>query len=56
MLESIKMIKMELDSIKFIKQQKKTGEYDKPIEKDNINKKMEFLQIKSVNIILFIYL
>ena len=52
MIENIKMINMELDSIKFIKQQKKTGEYDRQLEldKQNQNKKMEILQFKSVRI------
>lgn len=54
MIENIKMIKMEIDSIKYIKNQKKTGEYEANLEKDrqNSNKKMEVLQIKSVNNIL----
>jgi len=53
MIENIKMLKMELDSIKFIKNQKKTGEYEKLLEQDknSKNKKMEILQIKSVRII-----
>jgi hypothetical protein len=51
MIENIKMIKMEQDSIKFIKTQKKTGEYDKLREQDEKtkNKKMEVLKIKSVS-------
>ena len=50
MIDNIKMIKMEIDSIKFIKNQKKTGEYDVQRELDlqNINKKMEILKISSV--------
>jgi hypothetical protein len=56
MIENIKMIKMEQDSIKFIKTQKKTGEYDKLREQDEKtkNKKMEVLKIKSVIIEIFI--
>jgi hypothetical protein len=52
MIENIKMIKMEQDSIKFIKTQKKTGEYDKLREQDEKvkNKKMEVLKIKSVSL------
>ncbi len=44
------MIKMEIDSIRFIRNQKKTGEYEKNLEidKNNLNKKMEVLKIKSV--------
>jgi hypothetical protein len=49
-LENIKTIKTEIDSIKYIKNQKKTGEYDKQLEldKERANKKMEVLSIKSV--------
>jgi hypothetical protein len=53
MIENIKMITMEIDSIKFIKNQKKTGEYDKLKEMDEIyknGKKMEVLKIKSVSL------
>jgi hypothetical protein len=41
---------MEIDSIRFIRNQKKTGEYEKNLEidKNNLNKKMEVLKIKSV--------
>lgn len=50
MIENIKMLKMELDSIKYIKNQKKTGEYEKLLEQDKnkTKQKMEILQIKSV--------
>jgi hypothetical protein len=51
MLDSIKIIKMEIESIRFIRNQKKTGEYEKNLEidKQNLNKKMEVLKIKSVS-------
>lgn len=57
MIDNIKMIKMEIDSIKFIKNQKKTGEYDVQRELDlqNVNKKMEVLKISSVNFFLNLY-
>jgi hypothetical protein len=49
MLDNIKAIKLELDSIKFIKKQKESGEYDRLREMDKQNpKKMEVLTIKSV--------
>ena len=50
MIENIKMMRLELDSLKFIKNQKKSGEYEINLEKDRqkINQKMEVLQIKSV--------
>ncbi len=47
---------MELESIKFIKKQKKSGEYETQREldlKESKNKKMDVLHIKSVLIILF---
>jgi hypothetical protein len=56
MIENIKMINMELESIKFIKKQKKSGEYETQREldlKESKNKKMDVLHIKSVLIILF---
>jgi hypothetical protein len=52
MLENIKSIKMEIESIKYIKEQKKTGEYERQmeIEKEKLKTaKMEYIQIKSVN-------
>ncbi len=52
MLENIKTIKLELDSIKFIKKQKETGEYERLREMDKNNpKKMEVLKINSVLVI-----
>jgi hypothetical protein len=54
MLENIKSIHMEMDSIKYIQKQKASGEYEKQLEMDkqNIGKKMEILTIKSVRIVL----
>jgi len=42
---------MEIESMKFIKNQKKTGEYEKQLQLDKErakNGKMEMIQIKSV--------
>jgi hypothetical protein len=51
MLENIKVIKMELESMKYIKKQKETGEYERLREMDKRNPKMmEVLRINSVNI------
>lgn len=53
------MINMELESIKFINNQKKTGEYDKLREMDknaSKGKKMEVLKIKSVSNNIFIHI
>jgi hypothetical protein len=50
MMESIKNVNMEIESINFIKKQKDSGEYDKQMEldKQNIGKKMEVLKIRCV--------
>lgn len=56
MLENIKTINMELDSLNFIKVQKKTGEYEKQLELDKQrmkNAKMDYIQIKSVSLNLY---
>ena len=58
MIENIKFVMMEIDSIKHIKDLKKTGEYDIERQKDQDrakNGKLEFLQIKSVNYLLIYY-
>jgi hypothetical protein len=51
MIDSIKNVKMEIESIKFIKKQKDSGEYDKQLEldKQNLCKKMEVLTIRCVS-------
>lgn len=52
MLETIKSINMEKDSIRYINKIKKTGDYEKQLEQDKEkakNGKMEILKIKSVN-------
>jgi hypothetical protein len=49
MIENIKAIKMEIESIKYIKKQKETGEYERLREMDKrMPKKMEVLRINSV--------
>jgi len=50
-LETIKSIKLEIESINYIKKQKETGEYDRLRELDKINtKKMEILKINNVSV------
>jgi len=53
MIENIKMIKMELDSIRYINKQKKNGEYELQNQNNSLHKKMEILQIKSVKYLNF---
>lgn len=51
MIDTIKTIYMEVDSLTYIKEQKKTGEYErlKELDKENYqNKKMEVMKLKSV--------
>ncbi len=52
------MIIMEIDSLNYIKNQKKSGEYETQLQLDKEkakNSKMEIIQIKSVKLLIFIF-